>query len=173
MIYLKNPQNNQISSFESWAAIGAGFKDWTEASVAEISAMELEKVKAKKIANLNAFHESDAVKRLTIKIGAAQTYIRLESDYRYLIDEQIGLLELRIKKGEANPVWNYQNGITLPLNLSQLSDVRIYIGSLVDANFNAKRNHEKAINVLNSIEAVNAYDFTANYRLNQILPFSA
>lgn len=132
----------------------------------------LNQAKQAKIAELNSFHDSPAVKLLTIKVGAAQTCIGLASDYRYLIDEQIGLLELRTKKGEANPIWNYRNGITLSLNLDQLSNVRIYIGSLVDFNFNVRRDHEKAINALSSLDAVTAYDFTANYRINQILNFA-
>ena len=132
----------------------------------------LERAKNKKLVELAAFHESDAVKKLTIKFNEASTYIRLESDYRYLIDEQINLLELRIKSGEINPTWNYQNGITLTLDLNQLSSIRLYIGELVDHNFHARRFHEKAVIALSSLEQVESYNFNSSYRLNQILNFN-
>lgn len=128
--------------------------------------------KEKKLAEINQFHSSNEVKTLKIKIGQAQTYIGLTSEYRYLIDEQISLLEIRIKRGEVNPVWNYRNGITLQLNLEQLSNIRIYIGNLVDFNYNVKRNHEIAVLALTNIEAVTNYDFTKNYKLNQVLDFA-
>ena len=62
MRYLKNLQTNQILSFESWAAIGDGFKDWTEASAAEILAIELEKAKNKKTAEIREKKESELYK---------------------------------------------------------------------------------------------------------------
>jgi hypothetical protein len=132
----------------------------------------LNQAKQAKINDLNLFHDSPAVKNLIIKSGTAQTYIGLAADYRYLIDEQIGLLELRIKQGEKNPIWSYRNGITLPLTLEQLSGIRVYIGSLVDFNFNARRDHETAIKGLKTVQAVNNYDFTKNYKLNQVLNFA-
>jgi len=157
-----DPKNSDYQKIQEWIAQGGDIEPFDYLSEAKIQ----------KINDLNLFHDSPAVKNLIIKSGTAQTYVGLAADYRYLIDEQIGLLELRIKQGEKNPIWNYRNGITLPLTLEQLSGIRVYIGSLVDFNFNVRRDHETAIKGLKTVQAVNNYDFTKNYKLNQVLNFA-
>lgn len=128
--------------------------------------------KIKKINELNDFHASPAVKQLTIKAGTLEAHIGLDSDSRYLIDEQISLLKFRIDLKEVNPTWTYQNGVSVPLNLSQLIGLRLYIGSLTDYNYKARREAEKTINNLKTLDEIKNFDFKKNYKINQIIPLA-
>jgi len=132
----------------------------------------LKRAKDNKLAELNNFHASEAVKIFTIKLAnGATTKISVDADTRYLLDEQISLLNFKKMQGEADPKWLYQNGVEMALNLTALIGIRLYIGALVDANFKAKKIHEKAIANLKTIEEIEKYDLKIGYRLNQILSF--
>lgn len=131
----------------------------------------LQNAKAQKINELNNFHDSKEVKYLTIKVGNLQTGIFVNQEYRYLIDEQRELLAIRKDAGETNPTWLYQNGITLPLDLKTLNQIRLYIGKLTDDNFRARSNNIKAINAFKTIEELDKFDIKTGYRINQILTF--
>ena len=138
----------------------------------EIKVYLLQKAKDEKLAKLNDFHASESVKVFTIRLAnGASTKISVDADTRYLLDEQISLLNFKKMQGEADPKWLYQNGIDMPLNLTALIGIRLYIGALVDANFKAKKIHEKAIAILKTIEEIEKYDLKIGYRLNQILSF--
>lgn len=130
-----------------------------------------EKAKQSKLTEINTFHDSKEVKYLIIKIGNLQTGIFVNQEYRYLIDEQRELLAIRKEAGEANPTWLYQNGITLPLDLKTLNQIRLYIGKLTEDNFRAKANNIQAINNFKTIEELEKFDIKTNYRFNQILTF--
>jgi hypothetical protein len=147
-------------------------EDCIELSLEETKIYFLQKAKDEKLAKLNEFHASEAVKVFTIKLAnGASTKISVDADTRYLLDEQISLLNFKKMQGEADPKWLYQNGIDMPLNLTILIGIRLYIGALVDANFKAKKIHEKAIANLKTIEEIEKYDLKIGYRLNQILSF--
>lgn len=137
-----------------------------------IPQIELEDAKAQKINELNEFHSSPAVKQLTIKAGKLEAHIGLDSDSRYLLDEQIALLKFRIDLKEVNPTWTYQNGVSVPLNLSQLIGLRLFIGSLTDYNYKARREAEKTINNLKTVEDIINFDFKKNYKINQVIPLA-
>lgn len=124
-----------------------------------------------KLVELDNFHDSKEVKYLTIKIGNLQTGIFVNQEYRYLIDEQRELLAIKKENGEANPTWLYQNGITLPLDLKTLNQIRLYIGKLTDDNFRAKSNNIRAINAFKTIEELEKFNIKSGYRINQILTF--
>ena len=129
----------------------------------------LQNAKAQKINELNEFHSSPTVKQLTIKAGTLEAHIGLDSDSRYLLDEQINLLKFRTDLKEVNPTWTYQNGVSVPLNLSQLIGLRLYIGSLTDYNYKARRDAEKTINNLKTLDEIKNFDFKKNYKINQIV----
>jgi len=132
----------------------------------------LKDAKIQKLAELNNFHASESVKIFTIKLAnGASTKISVDADTRYLLDEQISLLNFKKIQGETDPKWLYQNGIDMPLNLTALVGIRLYIGALVDANFKAKKIHEKAIPILKTIDEIEKYDLKIGYRLNHILSF--
>lgn len=131
----------------------------------------LDEAKEAKLAEINSFHDSKDVKYLTIKVGNLQTGIFVNQEYRYLIDEQRELLQIRKDAGEANPTWLYQNGITLPLDLKTLNQIRLYIGKLTDDNFRARANNIKSISNFKTIEELEKFDIKTGYRINQILTF--
>lgn len=131
----------------------------------------LQDAKEAKLAEINSFHDSKDVKYLTIKVGNLQTGIFVNQEYRYLIDEQRELLQIRKEAGEANPTWLYQNGITLPLDLKTLNQIRLYIGKLTDDNFRARANNIKSISNFKTIEELEKFDIKTGYRINQILTF--
>lgn len=173
MILLKN-KNGDIKEFNNISEIGIGFAaDWINITDTEEGKVYLlQKAKDNKFAKLNEFHASEAVKIFTIKLAnGATTKISVDADTRYLLDEQISLLNFKKMQGEADPKWLYQNGVEMALNLTALIGIRLYIGALVDANFKAKKIHEKAIANLKTIEEIEKYDLKIGYRLNQILSF--
>ena len=175
MIYYKNLETNQVIVFENESSIGVVFfdeKKYKRLEEKEINDFLLSQAKAQKINELNEFHGSPEVKQLTIKAGKFEAHIGLDSDSRYLIDEQISLLKFRIDLKEINPTWIYQNGVSVPLNLSQLIGLRLFIGSLTDFNFKARREAEKTINVLKTVDEIKNFDFKKNYKINQIIPLA-
>lgn len=144
----------------------------TRATKDEEIKYNLDKIKLQKINELNEFHASPEVKQLKIKAGTLEAHIGLDSDSRYLLDEQINLLKFRIDLKEVNPTWTYQNGVSVPLNLSQLIGLRLYIGSLTDYNYKARRDAEKTINALKTFDEIKNFDFKKNYKINQIIPLA-
>ena len=143
----------------------------TLANTEEQKKYYFEKAKQSKFAELEKFHNSNEVKYLIIKIGNLQTGIFVNQDYRYLIDEQRELLQIRKDNGEEKPTWLYQNGITLPLDLKTLNILRLYIGKLTDDNFRSNTLNKKTINNFKTIEELEKFDIKTNYRFNQILTF--
>lgn len=164
-MFLKNIQTNEISEFANPQ------EGWVLATENETQAYLFQKAKEARIAELNSFHDSKEVKYLTIKVGNLQTGIFVNQEYRYLIDEQRDLLQIRGNAGEANPTWLYQNGITLSLDLKTLNQLRLYIGKLTDDNFRARTNNIKSINNFKTIEELEKFDIKTGYRINQILTF--
>lgn len=129
--------------------------------------MILQEAKQAKLNELYRFHESNEVKYLTIRIGNLKTGILVNQEYRYLIDEQRELLQIKKLKGDPNPVWDYVNGVTLPLTLEFLNNLRLYIGDLTDFNFKAKINNVKLINNLKTKDDVENFNVKNGYRFNQ------
>lgn len=172
MILLKNKDGN-IKKFDNISEIGMGFDGWEDiTNKPEGLEYLLSQAKSEKINELNEFHASPEVKKLTIKAGTLEAHIGLDSDSRYLLDEQINLLKFRTDLKEVNPTWTYQNGVSVPLNLSQLIGLRLFIGSLTDFNYKARREAEKAINVLKTLDEIKNFDFKKNYKINQIIPLA-
>jgi len=162
MFIPNDSQNTDYQKIQEWIKNGGEYEKFDY----------LKEAKDKKLAELNDFHASESVKIFTIKLAnGASTKISVDVETRYLLDEQISLLNFKKMQGEADPKWLYQNGIEMPLNLTALIGIRLYIGALVDANFKAKKIHGKAIAILKTIEEIEKYDFKIGYRLNQILLF--
>ena len=132
--------------------------------------VQLSNAKASKIAELNAFHNSEAVRKLTINSTYA---IFLTGEYRTLVAEQIRDIELQIAKGlvaEASASFNYYyNGDDsyIPVSYSQLQDILIEMMRIVNANFVQYKTHNKNIKELTTLDEVSNYDFTAGYLTNQ------
>ena len=165
-MFLKNLKTNEIAQFANFQ------ENWIDATKEEVNNFLFTQAKAQKINELNEFHASPEVKKLTIKAGTLEAHIGLDSDSRYLLDEQINLLKFRTDLKEVNPTWTYQNGVSVPLNLSQLIGLRLYIGNLTDYNYKARREAEKTINVLKTLDEIKNFDFKKNYKINQTIPLA-
>ena len=131
--------------------------------------VELEEAKEKKLKELEDFHASDKVKLLKIIAGDKETNIFLTQDYRFLIDEQIKLLELRKFIGETNPTWTYFNGISLTLDYNTLVRLRVFIGQMTDHNFKAFKKNENQIKNTNNLKVLSDFKVSENYRINEFL----
>lgn len=165
MIYIK--LENKIKTFSNEAAIGDAYANFPRATQDEIDSFLLQEAKEAKLNELYRFHESNEVKYLTIRVNNLKTGIFVNQEYRYLIDEQRELLQIKKLKGDPNPIWNYVNGVTLPLTLEFLNNLRLYIGELTDFNFKAKINNVKLINNLKTKADVENFNVKNGYRFNQ------
>ena len=99
--------------------------------------------------------------------------LSLSSEGRNLIAEQIQGLEQQIKLGiieEADASFEYfYNGGSVEISLVQLRALYIFMINTVNTNFGVYKAHIHAINALTTIDAVENYDFTANYLKNKNL----
>lgn len=166
MIYY-NIINNKKTFFES-DIVFANYEA-TLANVEEQKEYYFKKAKENKLRSLKDFHESQEVKSLKIRFKNQETFIGLDASYRYLMDEQIGNLKLKKDKGEINPTWTYENGISVVLDLALITNLRIFIADLIDYNFKINLKHQKLIDALTTIEEVENYNFKKDYKINQIL----
>jgi hypothetical protein len=118
----------------------------------------------------NYYFNSDEVRQITIN---DYFILSLSSEGRNLIAEQIQGLEQQIKLGniqEANASFEYfYNGGSVEISLAQLRGLYIFMINTVNTNYGVYKAHIHAINALTTIEAVDNYDFTANYLKNQNL----
>lgn len=139
------------------------------ATQSEIDTLLLNEAKEAKLKELEDFHASDKVKLLKITAGDKETNIFLTQDYRFLIDEQIKLLELRKFIGEPNPTWTYFNGISLTLDYNTLVRLRVFIGQMTDHNFKAFKKNENQIKNTNNLKVLSDFKVSENYRINEFL----
>lgn len=119
----------------------------------------LERAKANKINEIEMYDSSDAVNSFRVNIGneVIDTWITPEqrSDYKNSIDaaELLGMTEV-------HPVLN---GVAITLDIQTakmaLAKIQIYANQC----YGVTEQHKLAVNKLNSIEEVEAYDFTAGY----------
>ena len=135
-----------------------GFVEWIEP--APTPQQLLEKAKQDKIYALQAYDSSDAVNDIIVNVSGGETlhvWVTPEqrSDYKNSIDaaELLGMTEV-------HPVLN---GVTLTLDIqtakTALAKVQIYANQA----YGVTETHRAAINALETIEAVEAYDFTTGY----------
>lgn len=134
-----------------------GFKEWFEPTPTPTEL--LERAKANKIAELEAYDNSDAVNSFRVNVGneVIDTWITPEqrSDYKNSIDaaELLGMTEV-------HPVLN---GVAITLDIQTakmaLAKIQIYANQC----YNTTEQHKANVNVLETIDAVEQYDFTVNY----------
>ena len=130
-----------------------GFVEWIEP--APTPAQLLERAKASKIAEIEAYDQSDAVDSFTIN-GQS---IWLTVEERQQIATQISANEA---VGRDNMTrWFGGHSFTFPLATwkQMLVALEVYAGDAI----NVTEAHKAAIEALATIEDVEAYDFTANY----------
>lgn len=119
----------------------------------------LEQAKEEKIRQIEEFDNSNAVNKIIIKIGenTINTWFTPEkrADYKASIDaaELLGM-------ETVSPVFSGQS-IEIPTATAKtaLAQIQIYANRC----YNVTENHKAAVNALDTIEAVDSYDYTIGY----------
>jgi hypothetical protein len=177
MIYLKNKETNEIKTFEvdNYLQLSKNIRDqFDEATQVEIDEFNLNEAKNNKIAELEAFHESDEARILTIN-DTFQISTKYEQTRKWF-NEIVHDLENKIKITGQSPdeitfQWQIQHKTWLPIKLSDLQLVKCKIFDITSVNYQQKISHLEAIEELNTIEKIESYDFKKGYLLNNKLNF--
>ena len=130
-----------------------GFVEWVEP--APTPAQLLERAKADKIAELEAYNDSNSVNEFTIRNNP----MWLNFDERSRLQKAVDAKEA-MGKTSMTKVWNGVD-FTFPL-----STWKAMLASLEDYAYecqNVTDSHKAAIDALESVEDVEAYDFTTGY----------
>ena len=130
-----------------------GFEEWVEP--APTPAQMLERAKADKIAELESYNDSDAVNGFTIRDNPMWLNFDERSRLQKAVDAKDAMGKTLMTK-----VWN---GIDFTFPLSTW---KAMLASLEDYAYdcqNVTDSHKAAINALESVEDVEAYDFTTGY----------
>lgn len=130
-----------------------GFVEWVEP--APTPEQLLERAKASKIAELEAYDQSDAVDNFTINGNT----MWLTVEERQQIATQITANEAAGRTDMTR--WFGGNSFTFPLATwkQMLVALEVYAGDAI----NVTEAHKAAISQLTTVEEVEAYDFTTNY----------
>lgn len=134
-----------------------GFEEWVEPEPTPTQL--LERAKASKIAELEAYDDSDAVNSFEIVMGNETTSAWIEPDkrsnYRGSLEdcELLGVTDIEV------PI----AGMLIPMTVAdarvKLAQVQLY----ADRCTIVTEGHKYAINALSTIEEVETYDFTLGY----------
>jgi len=173
MPYRKNPTTNQIIELD---VFGAEFSNWLIPTDAEL----LQEAKTVKLAQLEAFHDSDAARIFYVKTTAKNTFAFSTLDNkRAFIAEQIAICENSIKSGFPMNQFGYEHKQTDPVTqivtseLISLDNMRLIfanLGNIVNSNYDMKiKTHIPNIKALKTIAEVQRYNFRAGYLLNQTI----
>lgn len=160
--------NSDYQKVQEWIAEGnTPDPEFTEAEI-------LQNAKDAKIAELEAFHESDSARILTIneKFQVNTNYETTRKWFNEIIDDLKN--EAYVTGTSYKTVtfdWEISTGVWIPLNLEQLCQFKYSVFNITKTNFKQYRTHIKAIEALSSVEDVNSYDFTQGYLLDNQLTF--
>lgn len=134
-----------------------GFKEWVEP--APTPEQLLERAKVSKIAELEAYDASDAVNEFDIVMNGEKVCAWLAPDKRADYKASIDAAEL-LGMTEVKPVFN---GVPVTLDIQTakiaLAKVQLYANQC----YGVTEQHKTVVNTLETIEAVEAYDFTIGY----------
>jgi hypothetical protein len=168
--------DNNGAFIKSWNSEKIGISQPTKEQLDNISINEilLDEAKAHKIAELNAFHESDEVRILTINenFKVSTNYETTRKWFNEIINDLENESDITGKPhNEITFEWEISTGVWLPLKLSQLKQFKYAVFNITRVNFKQYRTHTKAIESLTDIKDVESYDFTEGYLLNNKLNF--
>jgi hypothetical protein len=148
------------------------------------SAELLQEAKNKKIAELEAFHESDEVRILIINntFKVSTNYKTSRQYFSELVNKNINkvaaLNDIQRLQGKEqthttdNVIINWLlNGQSIKVPVTILRIAQYKVGEIVDNNYLQYESHKRAIESLKSIKDVESYDFTKGYLLNNKLNF--
>ena len=130
-----------------------GFVEWVEP--APTPAQLLERAKADKIAELEAYDQSDAVNSFSVNGQEMWLDAQTRQQLRISLDAN--------QQAGRETVTKWFDGVqyTYPIDVwyYMLGQVEVYAGDAL----NVTESHRAAINALESVEDVEAYDFTTGY----------
>ena len=139
------PSDEQL---EAW-----GFEEWVEPT--PTPAQLLERAKANKIAELEAYDQSDAVNSFSVNGKEMWLDAQTRQQLRISLDAN--------QQAGRETVTKWFDGVqyTYPIDVwyYMLGQVEVYAGDAL----NVTESHKAAINALESVEDVEVYDFTIGY----------
>lgn len=134
-----------------------GFREWVEP--APTPAQLLEQAKMQKIAEIEAYDNSDEVNGFDIVAGGQTMAAWLTPDKRSDYKNSLDSAEL-LGMTEVHPVLNGV-AITLDIQTAKLALAKIQI--YANQCYGVTEQHKAAVNALETVEEVEEYDFTAGY----------
>lgn len=134
-----------------------GFEEWVEPE--PTPAELLERAKQSKIAELEAYDVSDAVNGFDVTISGQTMSLWIDRETRADYRSSIEAAEL-LGRTEVKPVFGGQE-VTLSVQMAKMSlaQVQLYANQC----YGVTEQHKAAINALETVEEVEAYDFTKGY----------
>lgn len=139
-----------------------GFVEWVEPDPTPEEALAI--AKSNKIAQLEAYNDSDEINKFTVVIGNDSFTDWLTPNQRANYKNSIDSAEL-LNMQVVKPVIN---GIEVPLNLTVAKTALAKIQIYADRCFGVTEKHRAAINALNTIAAVDNYNFKTGYPAQEI-----
>lgn len=134
-----------------------GFVEWVEP--APTPEELLERAKQEKIAELEAYDQSDAVNGFDVTIGGNTMSLWIDRETRADYKSSIEAAEL-LGRDEVKPVFAGQE-VTLDIQMAKmaLAQVQLYANQC----YGVTERHKVAIGALLTVQDVEDYDFTAGY----------
>jgi len=134
-----------------------GFEEWIEP--APTPQQLLEQAKQRKIAEIEAYDASDAVNSFDVTISGQTMSFWIDRETRADYRSSIEAAEL-LGRTEVKPVFGGQE-VTLDIQMAKmaLAQVQLYANQC----YGVTERHKAAVNALETINAVEAYDFTVGY----------
>lgn len=134
-----------------------GFREWVEP--APTPQQLLDKAKADKTAQLQAYDASDAVNGFDVVTGGHTITAWLTPEQRANYKNSLDSAEL-LGMDMVHPVLN---GVTIELSVS---DAKVYLAQIqiyADKCYGTTETHKANINALETVEEVEAYEFSVGY----------
>ena len=134
-----------------------GFEEWIEPE--PTPAELLERAKASKIAELEAYDDSDAVNSFDVTIGGQTMSLWIDRETRADYRSSIEAAEL-LGRTEVKPVFAGQE-VTLSVQMAKmaLAQVQLYANQC----YGVTERHKAAVNALETVEEVEGYEYKTGY----------
>lgn len=134
-----------------------GFVEWVEPT--PTPEQLLEKAKQEKIADIEAYDQSDAVNGFDVTIGGNTMSLWIDRETRADYRSSIEAAEL-LGRTEVKPVFGGQE-VTLDIQMAKmaLAQVQLYANQC----YGVTERHKAAVIQLQTVQEVEGYDFTVGY----------
>lgn len=149
--------DEQISFYEEYPT--ATPKEVFDMELTPAPIRTLEQAKQEKIWEIEEYDRSDAVNGFTIQLGGQEMETWIDRETRADYKNSLDAAEL-LGREEVTPVFN---GVpmTIPVQTAKLALAQIQI--YANQCYNVTEQHKAAVNALETVEAVDAYDNETGY----------